>query len=436
MIVHFSVQNFRSIKDRVQVSFEKTGLKGLPNNYFTAPAKTQLLKTAVLYGPNASGKSTFLQAFHALEFLVVHSAGFKPDQSIPPYEPHLLDRKTQNQPVIFHIIFFGKDQVKYEFVVAFSKNRIETEEMYFYPNGVQSLLYQRIAEKEIKFGEGYKGAKKTIEKLLLPNQLFISKAAENNVAPLLIAYQFFGKGMMIFPFLNENHESDLKRLYARRLVEEEDSLFAKRLNSLICALDTGISSVSAKEVEWSTIKFPDNLPDEIKKKIQEDYQFDIKTAHPLFDDGELVGKELFDVEDESTGTKSLLIIGGIILDSLETGRVLVVDEFEKNLHPSITSFLISLFHNPLTNPKNAQLIFATHDITQLANGAFRRDQIWFTEKNEFGATELYSCAAVKGIRTENPLDKWYASGKLGATPIINDVDFLIKMQEDVLEEIK
>lgn len=436
MIVNFSVQNFRSIKDRLELSFEKTGLKGLSNNYFAAPAKTQLLKTAVLYGPNASGKSTFLQAFHALEFLVVNSAGFKPDQAIAPYEPHLLDRSTRNQSVTFQVVFFGKDQVKYEFVVAYKKNRIETEEMYFYPNGVQSLLYQRSAEKEIKFGEAYKGAKKTIEKLLLPNQLFISKAAENNVELLLIPYHFFGGGMMIFPFLNENHESDLKRLYARRLAEEESSLFSQRLNALICALDTGISSVSAKEVEWNSIKFPDNLPDEIKKKIQEDYRFDIKTAHPLFENGELVGKELFDVDEESTGTKSLLVIGGIILDSLETGRVLVVDEFEKNLHPSITSYLIGLFHNPLTNPKNAQLIFATHDITQLANGAFRRDQIWFTEKNEFGATEMYSCADIKGIRTENPLDKWYATGKLGATPIINDVDFLIKMQDEVLEETK
>lgn len=434
MIVHFSVQNFRSIKDRVDISFEKTGLKGLPSNYFAAPAKTQLLKTAVLYGPNASGKSTVLQAFHALEFLVVNSTGFKPDQPISPYEPHLLDLATKNKAVKFHIVFFGSDRIKYEFVVSFGKKMVETEELYFYPNGVQSLLYQRRAEKEIKFGDAYKGAKKAIEKLLLPNQLFLSKAAENNVESLLIPFQFFGKGMMIFPFLNENHESDLKRLYASRLAEEKYSHFTNRLNALICALDTGISSVSAKEVEWNNYKFPDNLPEDIKRKIQEDYKYDIKTSHPLYDGGKLVGQELFDVEEESTGTKSLLVIGGIILDSLETGRVLVVDEFEKNLHPSITSYLISLFHNSLTNPKNAQLIFATHDITQLANGAFRRDQIWFTEKNEFGATELYACSDIKGIRTENPLDKWYASGKLGATPIINDVDFLIKMQEDVLEE--
>jgi AAA15 family ATPase/GTPase len=118
MIVNFSVQNFRSIKERIEISFVKTGLKGLPNNYFEGPSKTSLLKTAVLYGPNASGKSTVLRAFNALEFMVLKSSGFKPDQSIPPYEPHLLDSAYKNQPLEFRIMFFGKDQFKYEFILS------------------------------------------------------------------------------------------------------------------------------------------------------------------------------------------------------------------------------------------------------------------------------------------------------------------------------
>ncbi|MEX2410967.1 MAG: ATP-binding protein [Candidatus Paceibacterota bacterium] len=434
MIVHFSVQNFRSVKERMEISFKKTGLKGLPNNYFDAPSKTKLLKTAVLYGPNASGKSTLLKAFKALEFLVLSSAGFKPDQAIPPYEPHLLDTAFKAQPVEFRIEFFGGDHIKYELELAFLEKEVVREEMYYYPNGVQSLLYQRLQGKDIKFGDGYRGAKKTIERLLLPNQLFISKAAEKNVDSLLPAFRFFGEGIMVYPFLNENHENNLTRFYAKKLAEEGDSGFSKKLNALICALDIGILSVSANEIDENSFRFPENVPVEIKIKIKEDYKYDIKTEHPLFENDKVVGKELFDVEEESTGTKSLLVIAGIILDSLEAGRVLVVDEFEKNLHPSITNYLIGLFYNPLTNPKNAQLIFATHDITQLASGEFRRDQIWFTEKNEFGATELYACSDIKGVRPENPLDKWYASGKLGATPIINDVDFLIEMQENVPEE--
>jgi predicted ATPase len=193
---------------------------------------------------------------------------------------------------------------------------------------------------------------------------------------------------MVYPIMEDYHENTLSRLYARRLAEDSSSKFSKRFNALICALDTGITSVAAEEVDWADFKFPGNLPEEVKKKVQEDYKYDIKTQHPVFDGDTQVGNESFEIRDESAGTKSLFVIGGIILGALERGGVLVVDEFEKTLHPSVSQFLISLFHNPIVNPLNAQLIFATHDITQLSNDHFRRDQVWFTEKNEFGATSL------------------------------------------------
>lgn len=137
----------------------------------------------------------------------------------------------------------------------------------------------------------------------------------------------------------------------------------------------------------------------------------------------------FDVQDESAGTKSLFAIGGVIIETLDTGGVLVVDEFEKSQHPRFTKFLIQLFHNNTINQNNAQLLFATHGITQLSNDNFRRYQVWFAEKSEFGATKLFRCSDILGIRLNTPLDKWYESGRFGATPIINDVDFLIEMQQ-------
>lgn len=292
------------------------------------------------------------------------------------------------------------------------------------------MLYSRYAEKEMKFGDYYKGAKKTLEKLLLPNQLFLSKAAENNVEALMEPYRFITQKMMVYPFMEDYHESSYARLYARRLAEDKGSAFSKRFNALICAVDTGITSVSAEEVDWSEFKFPGSLSEEIKKRFQEDYKYDIKTKHIIYEGTTHVGDVLFDVQEESSGTKSLFVIGGIIIEALETGSVLVVDEFEKSLHPIITQFLIQLFHNPIVNTRNAQLIFATHDVTQLSNDNFRRDQVWFTEKNEFGATNLFRCSDITGLRLGTPLDKWYATGRLGATPIINDVDFLIEMQSD------
>jgi len=407
----------------------KTGLSGLVSNYFKCGNKKQLLRSAVVYGPNASGKSSFLRAIKAMEFLVLRSTSYKPDEGIDTYEPHALERSYAGKPVVFEISFIVNKQ-QYDYHVSFTAKRIELEELYYYPSNSKSLLYSRSADKEMKFGDYYKGAKKTLEKLLLPNQLFLTKAAENNVDMLLHAYRFFNKGLTAYPMIEEYMESNIARLYAKRLAEDKDSEFSKRFNALICALDTGIASVSAKEVEWKDGMLPGNLPEDIKKQIREDYKYEIRTQHIVFEGKEQVGTESFDVRDESAGTKSLFVIGGIILEALNHGRVLVVDEFEKNLHPSITQFLIQLFHNPLVNKKNAQLIFATHDITQLSNDHFRRDQVWFTEKNEYGATSMFRCSDIQGIRLGTPLDKWYATGRFGATPIINDVDFLIEMQAD------
>jgi len=428
MLLSFAVTNFRSIRERVELDMLKSGLKGLNANYFKAPNKKQLLKSAVIYGPNASGKSGFLRAIKALEFLVGRSSRLKPDEYIATYEPHRLEKSYAKKPVAFEVSFLSEG-VQYDYEVSFTSQRFESEELYFYRSGSKSLLYSRVAGKEMKFGDYYKGQRKTLEKLLLPNQLFLSKAAENNADALLGAYRFFTSGLMVYPIMEDYHENTLARLYARRLAEDSNSRFSRRFNALICALDTGITGVAAEEVDWKDYKFPGNLPEEFKKQLQEDYKYDIKTQHPLFDGAEKVGSELFEVRDESAGTKSLFVIGGIILEALEKGGVLVVDEFEKMLHPSITQFLIQLFHNPVVNPLNAQLIFATHDITQLSNDHFRRDQVWFTEKNEFGATSFVRCSDIPGIRLNTPLDKWYATGRFGATPIINEVDFLLEMQQ-------
>lgn len=429
MLLSFAVTNFRSMRERMELNMFKTGLKGLQSNYFGITNKRHLLRSSALYGPNASGKSGFLMAIKALEFLVARSSGFRPDQSLEPYEPHRLEKNAASKPVVFEIAFIS-NKIQFDYSVSFSQTRIEAEELYYYPTNTRTLLYSRYAGKEMKFGDYYKGAKKTLEKLLLSNQLFLSKAAENNVEALMEPYRYITQKMMVYPFMNDDHETSYARLYAKRLAEDKESAFSKRFNALICAVDTGITSVSAEEIDWSEFKFPGSLPEEVKKKVQEDYKYDIKTKHIVYEGKTHVGDTVFDVQEESSGTQSLFVIGGIIIEALETGSVLIVDEFEKSLHPIITQFLIQLFHNPLVNKRNAQLIFATHDVTQLSNDNFRRDQVWFTEKNEYGATNLFRCSDITGLRLGAPLDKWYATGRLGATPIINDVDFLIEMQSD------
>ncbi len=428
MLIKFAVSNFRSIRERIEFSLEKTSLKGFSSNYFSGPFKYALLKSSIVYGPNASGKSTLLLGIHALSYLVMKSADYKPGERIEPYEPHKLEKSYSNSPVCLEIEFITNN-IKYDYHVSFLERSIEREELYFYPNSTKSLLFSRLKGRGIKFGDYYRGGKKTIEKLLLDNQLFVSKAVENNVESVQDVHNFFMSGLIVFPFTEEYRKTSFSSLYAKRLAENKNSRFARRFNALICALDTGISSVSAEEVDWNEFNFPTNMSEDIKKQFLEQYRYDIKTEHQLFDSEKIAGLQKFEFDDESTGTQSLFVNGGIILDALESGRVLVVDEFE-NLHPNITHFLIQLFHNPITNPLNSQLILATHDISQLSNDFFRRDQVWFSEKNEFGATSFYRCSDIKGVRLGTPLDKWYESGRFGATPVINDINFLIEMQNE------
>lgn len=433
MFKSISIKNFRSIKDLITLDFSKSNRKkGDLSNYISI-SNTEIATTTVIYGANASGKSNLLRAFKALEYLVLNSSKFDPDDKLGPFEPFRLTKGFDKKPVSIELEFFI-DQIRYIYLIVFGEKLIEQEKLLFFPLGKEAILFNRINGKDIQFGEYFKGEKKTIEKLTLPNQLFLSKAAENNAESTLEVFQFFKNKLRVYPFLNQYKESSLERFYAKRLADEPESPFAKKLNALICALDTGINSINAEETDWNKFKFPDNIPDNVRKKIQEDYKYEIKTAHGFFDEtNKSSGLIDFDIEEESTGTRSLLSIGGIIIDALEKGSVLVIDEFEKNLHPIITSYLIKLFNEKIFNPKNAQLIFATHDITQLNEDLFNRDQVWFTQKNEFGVTELIRCSDIKGLRLNAPLDKWYAAGRLGGTAIINDTNFVMAMQEEIEE---
>lgn len=425
MILNLVIENFRSIKNKTCISFEPGKLKEFEDNYVHIDGTGNILISTVIYGANASGKSNILIAFKALEYLVENSSEFKPDKPIAPYEPFKLDETTQKKPVFFEIDFIASDHLRYIYSITFSQYKIEKERLTFFPKGHKSLLFSRTG-KQVKYGDYYKGERKSVEKKLLKNQLFLSKAVLDNVEILNSAYSFFGQKLMVFPFLRDYHESHFHRLYAERLADPTDKNFAKRFNNLICALDTGIYKVEAEETDWDNHPIPESVPEEVKNKIKEEYKYQIRTLHKVFRNHKEVDFIYFDKENESNGTQSLFVLGGLILDVLEGGAVLVVDEFEKNLHPHLTRFLIKMFHNPTINKHNAQLIFATHDISQLDNDIFRRDQIWFTEKDEYGETTLFSLAEIKGLRNTVPYDKWYDSGRLGATPIINELEMLFE----------
>jgi uncharacterized protein len=153
----------------------------------------------------------------------------------------------------------------------------------------------------------------------------------------------------------------------------------------------------------------------------EDNRIRIQGRHPVYEHGQRVAHEDFDFQENiSLGTNAMFAIGGMILKKFDKGGLVVFDELDNSLHPKMTRFLIQLFHNPNINKANAQIVFSTHEPLLMDKEMFRSDQIWFTEKNKFGETELYSAQDFEGVREDIPFDKWYMAGKFGALPNIQE----------------
>ena len=440
MIKSFSITNFRSISEKITIEFEKSNRKKGENDNYSSDKKVAL--STVFYGANASGKSNILKALVALRYLIKESSRFQPDSPINVYMPFRLSEKFLNQPTTFEIEFYLKN-VLYRYKVSFNNKEIVEERLDYFPSRKKANLFTRIG-KEIHFGDYFKGEKKLIQNLLLPNQLFVSKGSENNVENVLPVFKFFTDDVLIYNlsenFFNEEifnflnliisieklediyFEKFVQSKLAKSIAENQDSSITRKLMYLVSSLDTGIRKIVSKEDEsllTTILSAADSKFNDLK--------YHLKTIH-LNDKNEPVE---FNLSEESDGTRNLIILSALIINALENARVLVIDEFEKNLHPLISSYLVKLFHQKnLTNKKDAQLIFATHDVTLMDKHLFNRDQIWFVEKNKFGATQVYRCSDIGGLKLEAPLEKWYLSGRLGGTAIINDLDFLLEYQNE------
>jgi hypothetical protein len=166
------------------------------------------------------------------------------------------------------------------------------------------------------------------------------------------------------------------------------------------------------------------LPQEVKNNIIQENRIKTFSRHPRFEGAQLTGYEEFELAEESAGTQVLFALGGCMLQTLKTGGILFFDEFDNSLHPTLAKFLIRLFLSSVSNPHNAQLIVASHEVGLISKEMFRKDQIWFTQKNKQGETELYSADDFEGIRDNSAFDRLYLSGSFQAIPHLKTADFL------------
>lgn len=424
MLIDFAITNFRSIKEKQIFSMQPVAtVKELPENICTGKDNDfKILKSMIIYGRNGSGKSNLLKAFQALKYLVIESADFKTGDAIGPYEPYKLDVETSSQPVEFEINFYGKKGTRYNYLISFNNNAIIREHLYYYPGRKKAKLFLREADAKIEVGDSVDSNYRKVEKGLYPNQLFLSKIGSEKIDALVEPYTYLTRHLSTHIVHDTDYDEMLIQVFTDMMTQPENSHLRNGIDKLLNVADTGIEGVSIKENKEEDFRFPDSIDLETKKKILTELKYQVKTRHKLYKEGVLVGETEFRINEESTGTKKLLATGGMIIEALKDGDVLVIDELDKSLHPLLTRALIKLFNNKKTNPKNAQLIFASHDVSLLTNEIFRRDQITFCDKNEEGASNYYSLADLKGVRKELSYEKYYLKGIFGATPSINEYE--------------
>lgn len=421
MILEFTVKNFRSIEDE---TFDLTGsnkIKEFNDNVRNLDKSTDVLKSLIIYGRNASGKSNLLNAINLLRVLVCSSSDFKHSQEVLGYEPFTFDLSLVNKPTEFEIVFITKDNLKFKYNIVFNLQKIISEALYYFPKNKPAKLFLREENKPISYGEHYSGSKKAIENDLLPNQLFLSKSAKNNINLLREAYVFFLLEIEIYIFEDNNIDNFLLNTFSKFIFENKDKDFKVNINRLLQASDVNIIDFKIEKYDYNKIKNSEVIPKEIINKIEEN-PYSIRTYHKSFENENEVQSKTIPLSSESLGTQKLFVIGGLIIRALKNGSIVIIDELDKGLHPLLTKLLIKLFHSKKTNPNNAQLIFASHDSSLLDNELFRRDQIYFTEKDYFGKTSVYRLSDIKGVRKDVPYDKWYLSGRFSAIPIIEDLE--------------
>ncbi|MEY4906217.1 MAG: hypothetical protein RLZZ292_4032 [Bacteroidota bacterium] len=406
MLIEFAVTNYRSFHERQVLSLLPSGKirerKVIPiqaDEY----AKLQVLPSAVLYGPNNSGKSNFLKAIKTLYELVKNSGNHNSNKKLVENEFFEFALQSKNQPTKFEIDFIAPNKKRYNYTVSFNRNQITEENLYVYTisqtgKTTVNTLYER-SEQNIKFVT-LKGVKESVN--FSPNQLFLSRGDIDGNKELKEVYSFFSNCIEILNLTEDGYTNFSTNIYPKLMIEKQSKSEDKLLDTILREINVGI--VVIKNIALET----DNLT------------YKTLITHKLFDDINEVGTFDLPLKEQSTGTQKLVTLLAFIILILKSGDCLFIDEMSTSMHTEITAWLIDLFNNPLTNPNKAQLIITTHDITLIDKELYEKDQIFVVEKNKYGASEMYSFADITGLpRNNNRLSDYYETGRMGGVPHIS-----------------
>ncbi|MEA3316353.1 MAG: ATP-binding protein [Bacteroidota bacterium] len=430
MLIQFSVSNFKTFK-------EKSTLNLIASNYdketreeenviTNSKFKIRNLKSAVIYGANASGKSRFMEALMFMRHFAISSSKDSQKGDEIPVEPFKLNTETENLPSEFEVVFFHND-ILYRYGFEVKQTQVVSEWLYHKSKTKEvELFYRDFQDFDIHPRNFKKGAIGVKEGLIRDNALLLSLAAQLNDAISITIIEWFKSLKTISGLREEGYQG-----YTIGRIKNPNKKL--KILELLKAADFGIQDIKLEMLDVENL--PKEMPKELKNKLikkskEENTEFisDVLTTHKKYDKSQKYIDEIsFSLDnDESSGTRKFFALTGPILDVIENGYTLIIDELDSKLHPNLVCKLVSLFNSKELNPKNAQLIFNTQNTNLLSSGLFRRDQIWFTEKNKFGEANLYSLADFKtnNVRKTESFEENYIRGKYGSIPYLGLFDNL------------
>jgi hypothetical protein len=424
MLIGFSVGNYKSFKETVTLSMVASSIteeeKELnENNVFPINDKLSLLKSAAIYGANASGKSNLVAAINFMKWFVLNSSKETQVSDAIDIEAFRLSTETEKEPSFFEIFFVLEDKTfRYGFEV--NAREVVSEWLSQADDSEEKMLFERDFDIDISddFPEGQGISDKTRS-----NALFLSVVAQFNGKISGKILLWFSKNLQLISGLQDTQ-------YREETLESfENARHRHDIIEFIKKLDLGIAHIQITNRRGfirsrKNALYPRSYGGSLY--LNSGSKPTVKTVHRKYDaDGKKISLERFDMEKhESEGTNKLFALAGILLDTLRTGKILLIDELDARLHPLITRELICLFNSNETNPHNAQLIFTTHDTNLLSSKTFRKDQIWFTKKDNKDATDLYSLVEYE-VGKNASFERDYIMGKYGAIPFIGNFKELI-----------
>jgi AAA15 family ATPase/GTPase len=427
MLLRFGVANHLSIKEPQALSLAASALRDIESGLIDCPAAPEgrVLPAVVIYGANASGKSNIVAALRFMRGAVLSSHRRGEPGGGVQRAPFALDPICANSPSVFAADFVVQG-VRYHYGFEASDEAFTTEWLYAFPSSRRQTLFEREGSK-FTFGRSLKGRNRIIADLTRPNSLFVSAAVQNGHEDLAKIGNFFRS-------VRADSGADIPEELA--FLSMRGNVIDNRIIHFLEKIGTGIVDCRRRETEIlkgtpdTQEQSADTLHQEILSTIQRELTRIVAQGGGSFTLTENEGKSVtiefahrgrtgepiyLALNRESAGTRRLLILLSRAFQALDKGAPMVIDELDLSLHTQACEAVLALFSSPKANPKGAQLIATTHDTNLLRSPLLRRDQVWFTEKDDQGATHLYPLTDIRTRRGDN-IEKGYLQGRYGAIP--------------------